>query len=199
MVDKHPWEVRLDARIARSERAKAVRKPPLHPLREGFCQFCDTSIPQRVKKDGQLYAIQPTWHSECGPLYRRMGTPKLFMRDLIERDGERCADCAAGPTGWRPDRWVDDQPAVSDWSRWDEGSRPDWYGGPFVAIHGTGGPPLAVDHVIPLWSVADIETVAKRQWYFGIENLQLLCMAKGGCHDRKTAGEAARRAKIKRL
>lgn len=53
---------------------------------------------------------------------------------------------------------------------------------------------LAVDHVVPLWSLSDEERTELRWWL--PFNLQLLCKR---CHDAKTANEAAVRALLRRI
>ncbi len=60
---------------------------------------------------------------------------------------------------------------------------------------GPDGAFLQVDHSVPLWKVADLPVVQRRQ-YFLLGNLQLLCI---NCHKRKSAKEAAERAHHKRL
>ena len=54
---------------------------------------------------------------------------------------------------------------------------------------------LEVDHKVPLWQVADLPP-DERRWYFGPENLWLLCPA---CHKAKTKREAAERAAQRRF
>lgn len=53
----------------------------------------------------------------------------------------------------------------------------------------------AVDHHIPLWKVATLPP-EQRIEYFRLPNLVTRCK---DCHARKTAAEAAERAKIKRI
>ena len=60
---------------------------------------------------------------------------------------------------------------------------------------GPDGKFLQVDHVVPLWKVADLEPAQRRQ-YFLLGNLQLLCF---DCHKQKSAKETAERAHHRRL
>jgi 5-methylcytosine-specific restriction endonuclease McrA len=54
---------------------------------------------------------------------------------------------------------------------------------------------LEVDHKTPLWKVAGLPD-DERRWYFGPENLWLLCPR---CHKAKTKREAAERAAQRRF
>lgn len=60
------------------------------------------------------------------------------------------------------------------------------------------GVPLDVDHVRPLWSLNAAERHDLKWWE--LPNLQLLCRGDHGgrCHARKTAREAAQRARARR-
>jgi 5-methylcytosine-specific restriction endonuclease McrA len=53
-----------------------------------------------------------------------------------------------------------------------------------------------VDHVVPLWKVPPCMPWERKIEYWRIGNLQVLCPE---CHKRKTAREAAERAKANRL
>ncbi len=53
---------------------------------------------------------------------------------------------------------------------------------------------LELDHRVPLWAVADFPPAIRRAFHTPA-NLQLLCPAD---HKRKTAGEAAARAEVRR-
>lgn len=99
-------------------------------------------------------------------------SPSGFLAHLVDLHGRECWSCGA---------------------RWQPGPRPP-------AWHHECGPPepvpvaLEVDHVRPLWSLADEERGQPRWWL--PYNLQVLCAE---CHKAKTAAEAAERARIKKL
>jgi len=160
------------------------RKPPLHPYRRGFCVWCDQPITPRLKKNGEPYAIQASWHKECAGEYRACCAPSSFFDDLAERDGLRCACCGASPHGWEPKK----PPSLVRVYRWGEYCEVRWT------------PLLDVDHRIPLWKVRDMPDVQRRE-YFKLPNLQLLCRgdAGGRCHQIKSAREAAERAHLDNL
>ncbi len=156
------------------------RQPPLSPYRPGWCQWCDLEIVPRLKKNGEPYRVQPSMHRECATEYWLAQNASKFRPLLIERDGERCADCGEAPHSWQPQK-----PPYIIYG---------WYGGgKYCRIEWRLM--LEVDHKIPLWKVAHLP-VAKRREYFKIGNLQLRCPK---CHKRKSAKEAADRAHHKRL
>lgn len=55
--------------------------------------------------------------------------------------------------------------------------------------------PWQADHIIPLWAVPPNVSLAEREVYWGLGNLQRLCVP---CHKEKSALEAGQRAKAKR-
>jgi hypothetical protein len=164
--------------MTRPARNGEHRKPPLHPYRQGFCVWCDQPITPRLKKNGQPYAIQASWHKECAGEYRACCAASRFFDDLAERDGLKCACCGEAPHGW-----VQKFPSTTCW-KWDEEARNSYQYTPIE-----WRPLLDVDHRIPLWKVRDLP------------NLQLLCRgdAGGRCHQIKSAKEAAERAHLDNL
>ena len=170
----------------------SIRKPPLLAKQTGRCRWCGEAIEPRLKKDGKPHATQPTFHKHCSWEYRCAQVPSLSYESLVARDGERCRSCGYDRETWEPVLGT-------------RGSK-DCIG--YVSNQDLPTPPrihqycrielrivLEVDHVIPLWKVAVLAS-ADRRWYFTIENLQLLCLA---CHRRKSAVEAAERAKLNRI
>lgn len=155
------------------------RKPPLRRHVRGICQWCGGAIELRLKKDGTPHKIQASMHRDCTAEYMAAQNPSSFRDALIERDGRGCAVCGEAPHSWEP-------------------RKP-----PRLIYYHKAGPAcdvewrlmLDVDHIVPLWKVADLPDDQRRE-YFKIGNLQLLC---GHCHKRKSAKEAAERAHLKRL
>ncbi len=72
------------------------RKPPLSPVRRGFCRWCDEAIEPRLKKNGQPRAIQASMHRPCSDEYWRAQNASCHTSDLRKRDGNRCRQCGPG-------------------------------------------------------------------------------------------------------
>jgi 5-methylcytosine-specific restriction endonuclease McrA len=102
-------------------------------------------------------------------------------RFLIARDGPNCKLCSV--TIMRPHP----NAQYRDHRRTDEG----WL---YMDLRWV---PIAgeVDHVKPLWALIGMSR-EQLVWFFGPENLQLICRQ---CHAGKTKTEAGRRAHHKRL
>lgn len=164
------------------------RKPPLFPYRHLHCQWCGEAIEPRLKKSGEPCAVQAHWHSGCVGEYRAAQNPSLFRDDLAERDGLRCHDCGDPDMSWEPEFGTRKSPIeLVDWNR-----DPEKVTRHIPVEYRTM---LEVDHIIPLWKVAELPD-QQRRWYFTLANLQLRCR---DCHKKKSAREAAERAHLKRL
>lgn len=184
--------------------------PEPETMRRGVVGVCKWGCGKPVPKPA-IY-----WHKECFEAYAlhtRLDHQKQF---LLKRDGQRCAmvGCGCVPTKWlaypgRNEAYRPDQPLYwgtpaeqEAWraERWQWPST-SWRDmtpeqraiGEFTAIERACA--LEVDHRTALWEVAHLPP-DERRWYFGPENLWLLCPA---CHKAKTKREAADRAAQRRF
>lgn len=146
---------------------------------KGWCRWCS----KEIWKDFPTRKLaNRTWHDTCLGEYFILTRPSA-MRDAVrDRDKGRCCDCGevAGVKAMKGVEgiWIDDR-------KW--GSRryteviwvEQWQ----------------VDHEVPLWSVAHLPD-AERVKFFTIWNARTRCT---DCHKKKTAREAAQRAKIGRI
>lgn len=174
------------ARYAAADRRKTIRTCPL-PIfpPEGrpanWCRWCGGEIvhgrvAQRGWHDGR--ADEPNCRRE-----RELHTVKdVQLAFLIERDGQRCADCGENPERWHRRGLCSQMP--QDLEAWGEAPWPR-----FSMVRRVSA--LEVDHDVPLWSVAHLPDDERRP-FFGPPNLKLRCEP---CHDGKTATEAGDRAK----
>ena len=146
---------------------------PAHPrMGRGWCRWCGDEI---LKTDGTP-DNRRTWHGPCLREYFLHSDTSTQRAFLIERDGERCANCGSVPGKWR--RF---------------GIARNLGGGAYEAIRWVVE--LDVEHIIPLWATTQLNHL-ERIKYFGPTNLQLLCRA---CHSAKSVQESSGRAKVKRL
>jgi len=108
------------------------------------------------------------WHACCATAYGIWRTPSWLAAWLARRQGGRCA--------------LTGEPVLGD---------------PYPDGHRTLLPGVEVDHVVPLWRVR--YEAARHPWpdvlrFWGVRNLQVL--SETG-HRRKTAQEAAERARMR--
>lgn len=165
----------------------------------GTCKWCGIASVRRPA----IY-----WHPDCFTQYQLHTDPAKQLEYLIERDGECCAGCGGSAIKWkRGSAWGQTWSSEQKWHPPGEAEKlwppcrkpyirrteddhmiaqvcPVW---PVLA--------LEVDHFIPLWSVAHLPD-DERRWYFGPDNLWLLCPT---CHKFKTKREAAQRAHERRM
>ena len=169
-----------------------------------WCKWCGEPIPRVI--DGKK-STQRMWHPWCWDeclLYTRLDSQYAH---LVSRNGERCALCPEGapkPMKWLRGEEVCDPQGVPPMP-WDGERSGEAYWTALFAYREVNPYPrycqvervvaLEVDHRVPLWSVADLPD-EERRWYFGPDNLWLLCPTH---HGLKTAREAAYRAEIKRF
>lgn len=162
---------------------------PVWPNRGvGFCQWCGEPIVEPTAK-----ATRRTWHvgrggePDCLHAYYLHTQLAHQLAHLIERDGEACQACG-NPSPLK----VVSQRVISGSTRpfavW-EGV--EWWT-PWSPVRFE--PDRHVDHITPLWLVAELPP-EERRWYFGPENLQILCR---DCHTDKTSRESGQRAKMNR-
>lgn len=164
------------------------RKPPLFAYERLRCCWCGEPIEERLKKNGEPYAVQASWHRGCVGEYRAACAPSEFYDNLAKRDGERCAVCGERPMSWEPTCGTQGQSLTT--VEWHSAGRP--YP---VYCEVRYRPMLDVDHVVPLWKVAHLPDQERRP-YFLPGNLQLIC--RDLCHKEKSAREAAERAQLRR-
>lgn len=195
------------------------RKVPLGKwLGPGWCKWCGFEIkfldgPKMGQRNERRY-----WHPECAHEFELHSRASAQFDYVAGRDGERCIDCGASPKKWirgeamsslvqefqRKDAW-----AWEFWTAREIGPLPRC----FDPLTGTSIPEhrdvwmlrggqcsiqrvsaLEVDHIVPLWKVADLPGDERRP-YFGPRNLRLRCPP---CHKAKTKREAAERAQARR-
>jgi 5-methylcytosine-specific restriction endonuclease McrA len=180
----------------------SVRKPPylavhrLHlPRQPGKCDWCGGPQEERTPVRKQLRLR----HQRCDDELSIICRPEVARDAVWKRDKGMCrecgVDCSTLATFKRDVTRCEDVmvEATRRWKKADTGLIPD---GGAIALWRPYTPVIctlawAMDHIVPLWSVADMPDLQRIE-YFKLANLQVLC---DPCHDRKTAGEAARRAK----
>ena len=156
-----------------------LRRPPLHHHERsgGVCRWCGLI----VFHDKGAKAGEPNrrraWHTACVDEYKLHAWAAEQEKFVRKRDGGRCAACRE-----RPKKWV-----RAKYESTDRATR-----GRYVRIKRACA--LELDHLTPLWSVANLPAHERRA-FFGPSNLQLLCP---DCHRAKTTREAAERAGLRR-
>lgn len=171
--------------------------------RVGTCKWCGKSVPRPA-----IY-----WHKDCKEQYF-LHTRLEYQFDYLAAEfGEKCAmvGCGAAPMKWTPgpvycitaghcmgNAEFKAEFERTHWPRpdkpWHEWTEEDRQIGAQQEI-GYRSSALEVDHRIPLWEVAHLPD-EERRWYFGPENLWLLCPP---CHKAKSRREAAQRAHERRM
>lgn len=167
-----------------TKRNRQIRRCP-YPFPgspRGSCRLCGEPI---LRADGTVNKLR-TWHAECGYFFRLCTEMPLQRSFLYERDGDGCAHCK---TKLRRLVKYTERYNIVDIDA--DGTR-HYY--PWTELK------LAwvceVDHRIPLWKVETVSDVRARVWYFGPDNLQLLCPP---CHAEKTSLETTERAHERRM
>jgi 5-methylcytosine-specific restriction endonuclease McrA len=143
---------------------KAGRAPPMHPWRGGgTCKWCDRDI--LWGKAHQSKAGLPNkrrfWCTPCAPLYLIAASSDAQRRAVQRRGDDNCACCGVACYAVQIDHR----------GRAYRASRLAW----------------EADHRRPLWSLPALMTYAERAQWYGLANLQLLCVP---CHKAKSAREA---------
>lgn len=147
-------------------RPKGRRPPMPRGIPAHHCPWCGIEDPDKRRR----------WHPECVKAYRVACFSADQRRHVWARDGGICAACSVD-TAQLPRRWVGGDVRYA----WDTGA-------PYTAL--VAVTPWQADHVRPLWSrPADIPLDRRDQWW-GLPNLQTLCLI---CHAAKTKWEAAER------
>jgi hypothetical protein len=196
-------------RSARAKRTYPLERKP-HFGQFGWCKWCGERVPDVI--DGKR-STQRLWHPACKYEFNLHTVQPVQFDYLVQRDGEHCAwpGCGETPFKWLASQYVKKamrqnclgyRPGEPGWWDifWDRPDKPwlDWTDeereiGAHLDIERVCA--LEIDHKTPLWEVADLPD-EKRRWYFGPENLWLLCPKH---HKSKTKAEAKRRAHIRRL
>lgn len=162
-------------------------------------------MPSGHKRAGQL-STHMSWHPGCAQTYLLHTRLEAQARFLLDRDGPTCRCCGVDTSlviGWQAETWIRVNHQAMTCVDFSQNRPGSIYAGSYCLIRErTIG--FHVDHVIPLWKVDKSKPNAL--WYWSPENLQLLCRSRRqagediiGCHERKTTGEAAERAKSNRL
>lgn len=172
-----------------------IRKPPLpaiflrfHPL--GECRWCGCAI----YKNGNPCEFAPrrNWHDgrlgepDCLYAFKLLTDPATQRAAVWKRDRGLCYICGRAPrtgTDYYLPYGESLSIGVDDFGRFE-----------FVAIEWRSG--WQLEHKVPLWKVAHLPD-AQRLKYFQLGNLGIACTKP--CAERKTAREAAERAKLYRL
>lgn len=144
-------------------------------------------LPIHSEKHGPpVLDVRRRWHRDCLAVFKLVTFPEAARWHVERRDNGICARCGAPPS-YIPRKGVECTILEMGWRRERDGQYPsmteiiwvaDWH----------------VDHIVPLWKVADLPD-DERLVYFLLENLQTLCSA---CHKLKNAAEAAERAQLRR-
>lgn len=157
---------------------------------------------------GVLHGIMVPCRLPGGRVQQRRSTHELKRRGVVVemllqdrwaapwRPPEQPDDEALGPVPWEWPHETREQ-EIARWERHrgdDAAYRPNEAQGRAVIWILCRQVRTELDHVVPLWQVAHLPD-DERFWYFGPENLQLLCIP---CHREKTAAEASRRAAANR-
>lgn len=178
----------------------SVRKFPFpkHPTRGSlaFCQWCGEGpiLHYGGKRKGEPNTRR-AWHDgredepDCLHEYYLHTRRDVQFRFVAERDGLKCCDCGASPEKWvrGPET---SQPIYRDHPKWESGLS---YIARYTIVERRTA--LELEHDIPLWLTTHLPDEERRR-YFGPTNLLLRCRV---CHSKKSAREAADRAKTNRL
>lgn len=155
--------------------------PMLHGhARSGHCRWCGEPILHERGPKAGTPMLPRSWHPECVTTYKLHAWPAVQTAFVRKRDGDRCAVCGDSAQKWNRGRtmyvWApkpEDRTSVCEIDR--------------VSA-------LELDHRTPLWSIQDRPTT-ERVWFYGPENLQLLCPLHHAEKTRREAGERAVRRK----
>lgn len=174
---------RWDCWSSRREREQAFKahrrfEMPIHAnVGNGWCRWCGEEIIERRGKNKGKRSKRRTWHHlhqgdrrDCHHEYLLHTDRVAQYWHLIERDGPGCADCGKGDGRWM----LSTAYSTICYFRWSV--------------------KLEVDHETALWLIAYLpaDKPAWRRALFSPDNLKLRCLP---CHQRKSAREAADRAR----
>jgi hypothetical protein len=211
--DRERWRREYEEEVAR--RLARVRTPPLPPWMQGgklpqgyyrqgrgYCRWCREPI---FREDGSLNTRLSWHHVGCLRDYKIIADPGVARAAILDASRGVCCDC--GSSIWFTERGREGEPGDIVAARWEQKERDperpkrapgwrqvyDYAEGPYQLI-AFRQRPWQCEHDVPLWSVNKEEPDALRYWT--LWNLRLRC---DDCHKRKSAAEAAQRAKEKRL
>lgn len=178
---------------------------PFENVGKSWCCYCGLRI---IHLDGARKGepnTRATWHKTCLHEYFLHTRLETQFNHVAARDGLQCGQCRETPLIWHSNRidvvstscpdmpWEGRRIGDEYWravEAWRSEHQTRW-----VYWDIERRPALELDHRIPLWSVAHLPD-EERRWYFGPENLWLLCTTH---HREKTKREARERAEAKRL
>lgn len=166
-----------------------VRKPPtdarfaLHlPQTRGKCRWCGLPVEKPA-----IY-----WHADCEREFLVIIRPEVARRAVEKRDRGICAECGED---WS-ERFAPRKAGIISIGYLHDASREEFRAeyalGYWQYTEITWVSLWHVDHKVPLWKVAHMPDLARLD-YFMLANMVTLCHR---CHGRKTAKEAADRAKF---
>ncbi len=181
-----------------------VRKPPtaavfaLHPQGvRGTCCWCGKPCEEKTPGRGWL----KWWHDACEWEFKIIIRPDDARRAVLDRDHGICCDCGEDWSGrylLRKGGLVITGPEWEVARRWKKSDNEQYHAeraAGFWQYHDLVYISLwHVDHKIPLWKVRHMPDLQRLE-YFKLANLITRCHV---CHQRKSDGETAERAKIKK-
>lgn len=150
---------------------------PQHPkdrTGNGWCRWCGLAVKEAGRR---------TWHAKCLRTFFLHTRLDEQVAHVAARDGLQCAICQGGAS-WKPKLGYDGKPQVR--LHQEGGTSCEYCQITLVPNDGE----LEYDHVVPLWSVLDLNPDDRRP-FFGPDNGWLLCKPH---HKAKTKKEAADRA-----
>lgn len=164
-----------------------------HRSQRGWCSWCDGKIET-------TNAGRRGWHDgregepDCLFELKLHTDREVQVNFLLGRDGPGCCDCGELKGRWSHGGMPTDPDKLRSWGeKWARWYPADVYVGELEIIDWSTS--LELEHDIPLWLVEHLPPWERRR-YFGPSNLKLRCRP---CHLRKSAWEAAERAKGNRL
>lgn len=166
-----------------------IRKCPI-PFPDaprGQCRWCG----QPITDENGILQKRRRWHPGCVDVYLLHASREVQVAALLKR-AVHCESCKRPIPQYKPVgvRWtVESEANPNSVSGYASDTTLTSYTEIVRCFMGH------VDHKVPLWKVQNVP-LPDRLWYYGPQNLQILCVP---CHEIKTSSEAGERAHFKRL